>query len=80
MAGRKSAPLEIEGALRELETLVEALEQGELTLEESLARFERGIELSRACQALLSAAEQRVDQLLTQAGSEQIIPFTPPQN
>jgi len=49
-----------EDVLRELESLVDTLEQGELTLEQSLAYFERGIELTRTCRKTLDAAEQRV--------------------
>lgn len=51
--------------LRALETVVEQLESGELSLEESLAQFERGIILARECQRALQEAEQKV-QILTQ--------------
>jgi exodeoxyribonuclease VII small subunit len=46
--------------MQELEALVDKLEQGDLTLEQSLAAFERGINLTRDCQQALDAAEQRV--------------------
>lgn len=59
-------PLLFEQSLAELEALVDRLEQGDLPLEESLATFERGIHLSRACQRALDAAEQRVC-ILTEA-------------
>ena len=52
-----------EDALAELETLVEILEKGELPLDESLQKFERGIQLTRTCQEALKRAEQRVQQL-----------------
>lgn len=67
----KSAEFDFEKSLRELEQLVEAMERGDLTLEESLKRFERGIALTRACQQALAKAEQKV-QILTQnsAGGE----------
>ena len=59
-----SPPLEsFETALAELETLVETLEKGELPLDESLQKFERGIQLTRTCQEALKQAEQRVQQL-----------------
>ncbi|MCB1864891.1 MAG: exodeoxyribonuclease VII small subunit [Chromatiales bacterium] len=60
--GTKKAASEpsFENALNELEKLVERLESGETTLEESLQLFERGVELSRVCQTTLEAAEQRV--------------------
>lgn len=67
----KSAEFDFEKSLQELEKLVEAMERGDLTLEESLKQFERGIALTRACQQALARAEQKV-QILTQnsAGGE----------
>lgn len=67
----KSAEFDFEKSLQELEKLVEAMEGGDLTLEESLKQFERGIALTRACQQALAKAEQKV-QILTQnsAGGE----------
>jgi exodeoxyribonuclease VII small subunit len=53
-------PPAFEEALTELESLVDTLEKGELTLEASLAAFERGIELTRHCQRALDDAEQKV--------------------
>ena len=58
-----------EQALSELEALVESLEHGELSLEESLKSFERGVELTRTCQLSLKAAEQKV-KILAQKSSE----------
>lgn len=55
---------DFEAALEELEALVERMEGGELSLDESLAAFERGIHLTRRCQQALSAAEQRIQTLL----------------
>lgn len=51
-------------ALAELETIVRALESGQLELEEGLARYERGVALLRACQEKLAAAKQRVTMLI----------------
>jgi exodeoxyribonuclease VII small subunit len=51
-------------ALAELETIVSALESGQLELEESIARYERGVSLLRACQSRLAEAEQRVTMLM----------------
>ena len=48
---------------QELERLVETMEGGELTLEESISHFERGMALTRACQQALSQAEQKVKTL-----------------
>lgn len=49
-----------EAALAELERLVEGMEAGELTLEQSLAAHRRGLELARLCQNTLRQAEQQV--------------------
>jgi exodeoxyribonuclease VII small subunit len=54
-----------EQALAELETLVETMEQGELSLEQSLKSFERGVVLTRTCQQALTEAEQKI-QILSQ--------------
>jgi exodeoxyribonuclease VII small subunit len=64
----ESSKLDFETAMRDLEELVERLEQGDLPLEESLAAFERGVMLTRTCQAALKDAEQKVDILLRKAG------------
>lgn len=58
---KKPKTVDFERALRELESLVEKLEHGELPLEESLRHFERGVALTRECQAALKAAEARVE-------------------
>lgn len=62
-------PKRFEASLSELEAIVERLEQGELSLEESLGAFERGVQLTRACQRALEQAEQRV-RILTQEGGD----------
>lgn len=49
-----------EDALRELEAIVEAMEAGELPLEESVQRYQRGVLLVKAAHARLKAAEQQV--------------------
>ena len=53
-----------ESSLNELEKLVDALENGDLSLEQSLQDFERGINLTRACQSALTDAQQKVQILL----------------
>ena len=63
MTAAKKA-LNLEKSMGELEQIVEQLEGGDLTLEKSLAQFEKGIKLSRECQQALSAAEQKVQVLL----------------
>ena len=64
MAEEKSALAELEESIRTLEKLVEELESGELPLEKALAEFERGVRLTRRCQAALTQAEQRIEILL----------------
>jgi exodeoxyribonuclease VII small subunit len=71
------AQLDFETAMRDLEELVERLEQGDLPLEESLAAFERGVMLTRACQTALKEAEQKVEILLKKAGESTVEEFTP---
>lgn len=53
-------PEDFESALLQLETLVAKMEDGELALEQSLAAYERGVELAKRCQSLLDTAEQQV--------------------
>lgn len=57
-------------ALAELETIVAALESGTLDLEDSLARYERGVALLRQLQAKLSDAQQRVTMLIGELEAE----------
>ena len=68
MARKKTETFDFETALDELEALVERMEQGESGLEDSLKDFERGIELTRACQSALQEAEQKVQILLQKDG------------
>lgn len=75
MARKQQQPAPFEQSLRELETLVEKMEQGDLSLEESLQHFERGVQLTRACQQALKDAEQKVETLLKKDGQEEVVPF-----
>lgn len=68
-------PPQFERAMAELEALVDRLEGEDLTLEESLVVFERGIGLTRACQQALDAAEQRVRILTDQSETAAPEPF-----
>jgi exodeoxyribonuclease VII small subunit len=65
----------LEKALADLETLVEELESGDLPLEKAMKKFEDGIKLTRACQAALKDAEQKVQILLKTAGGESLEAF-----
>ena len=70
MTRQKSATPDFEAALAELEQIVERLEQGELSLEQSLRQFERGVELTRSCQKALREAEQKISILTRGPGGE----------
>ena len=52
---------DFEAAIAELETIVKKLEDGDLALEQSLALYERGVQLSRFCHAQLEQAERRIE-------------------
>ena len=56
--------LSFEQSMSELESLVENMEKGEMSLDESLAAFEEGIKLTRSCQKSLEEAEQKVEILM----------------
>ncbi len=67
---------DFEAAMSELEGVVTRLESGEVSLEEALGAFERGVSLTRACQAALTAAEQKVEKLSVQSdGSARLEPL-----
>lgn len=76
----KSKPADFEKALAELESLVGRLERGDLPLDEALKTFERGVELTRHCQAALKTAQQKVEILLSRSGETHIAPFTVPED
>lgn len=70
-----NAPIEeaedFEALYARLEQLTEQLEQGGLTLEQSVALYEEGIGVARRCQALLAAVEQRIERLRESAVSDE---------
>ena len=65
---RTKNPDSFEQSLAELEKIVDAMEQGDISLEEALESFEKGIKLARTCQRTLSEAEQKVRILIEQNG------------
>ncbi len=75
MVRKKSVP-NFEKSLEELEKLVETMENGDISLEDSLKYFERGIELTRLCQKSLKEAEQKVEILVGQDQQNNLKPFT----
>ena len=60
MATKKSETASFETQLEALEKIVQGLESGDLTLEESLSQFEKGVVLTKDCQSILNTAEQKV--------------------
>lgn len=66
---------DLEKSLSEINHLVEKMEGGDLTLEQSLAHFERGITLIKHAQTILSDAEQKVLLLMKHNGEEKLIPY-----
>lgn len=63
--GESPDVLRFEDALSELEKIVQQLEGGELSLDESLSMFEQGVKLSRLCHQRLDEAEKKIEALLT---------------
>jgi len=59
-----------EDALEQVEAIIERIERGEVGLEESLAEYERGVELIKKCRGILERAEQRVEELTRRMESE----------
>lgn len=59
-------PVQFEKSIAALEQVVTSLEKGDLSLDNALKAFEKGIGLTRTCQTLLTDAEQKVEQLLNQ--------------
>ena len=71
----KNQELSFENAITELQSVVEKLEAGQVTLEESLSLYERGMELVKLCNARLDAAEQRVQCVRLTANGADTEPF-----
>ena len=71
----KKVEMNFEKALEELESIVEDLESGDLSLENSLKSFEKGIKLARQCQENLSQAELQVQKLIEENGELKTTPL-----
>ena len=72
---KDDTPLDFESAIQELEALVERMEQGDQSLEQSLKDFEKGIALTRSCQKSLQETEQKIQQLIDKNGQDELVPF-----
>lgn len=77
MSRKKTSTPNFEACLAELGKIVERMERGEQSLEESLEDFEHGIELTRRCQKGLKEAEQRVEKLIRKGGEFATEPYAP---
>ena len=76
MAKKDSQELKFEEAIADLEQVVEQLESGDLSLEDSLAAFEKGVGLVRYCNHKLSEVEKKVELLVKdKQGQLQLKPF-----
>jgi exodeoxyribonuclease VII small subunit len=64
MPKTKDSPKSFESLFRELETTVAKLEAGDLSLDDSLTLFQRGMELAKQCGAMIDAAELRIKELV----------------
>ncbi len=69
---------DLEKSLAEINSLVEQMESGELTLEQSLTQFERGIVLIKHAQTILNEAEQKVQLLMNSRGEDKLIAYEAP--
>ena len=79
MAKKQATEPTFEDSLKELETIVERMESGELSLEDSLTAFERGTLLSKRCQQALDAAGKRVEILTARSVDAATEPFDEPE-
>ncbi|MDQ2068536.1 exodeoxyribonuclease VII small subunit [Natronospira bacteriovora] len=75
MAEKKGGSRDFEKSLAELEQIVDRLEGGELSLEESLKAFESGVALTRQCRDALEKAEQKVSKLIGDDEQGGLAPF-----
>jgi len=72
---KKTESINFEASMIELESLVERMEHGEQSLEDSLKDFERGIALTRSCQKSLQETEQKIQLLIEKNGQDELVDF-----
>lgn len=71
--------VKFEEAMQRLDAIVEAMESGEIGVEESIAKYEEAMGLAAHCRQILDQAEQRIQRIqLDAAGQPQVTPFEPP--
>lgn len=64
--------MDFEKQIAELENIVRALESGSISLDESLALFEKGIKLTKSCQKMLDEAEKKVSVLVSDGSGDMV--------
>ncbi len=72
---KKTEQQSFDKALQELEVIVKRLEEGELTLEETIDLYQQGMQLSKQCHDKLELAEKKVQQIVEQQGALKLEPF-----
>jgi len=77
MATAKNKQFDLEKSLGKLESIVTALESGDLTLEQSMKQFEEGVGLTRSCQEALAQAEQKIQLLVQNANESELVDYDP---
>ena len=75
MNDKKETLPDFEKSLEELENLVEQMESGDLSLDDSLKQFKRGVELTRHCQGVLEKAQQTVEKLVDNNDESSAVAF-----
>lgn len=75
MSTKKAKPLNFDESLTKLQDIVEKMEQGKISLEESLAHYEEGIKLIQHCHQTLNKAERKIHILSQKLETEQLEPY-----
>ena len=70
-------PIDFEASLTQLTSIIEKMENGQLTLEQSLQHFEQGVALVHQCQKVLSSAEQKISILIEKQGDLSLTAYEP---
>lgn len=80
MKKTKDDAVNLEKSLTEVTKLIEKMEHGDLSLEQSLETFEQGITLIKTCQKILTDAEQKVQMLIEKNGKAELAPYASEKN
>ena len=75
MPRKKTGAFNFETAVEGLETIVEQMEEGDLSLEQAMVEFEKGVKITRECQQALQQAEQKVKLLIEKQGEFELVDF-----